>query len=204
MAVRTSNAGGGDFEKAPEGMHVARCFKIVDCGTHLNPTFAKKQRLAWVYFELPKALLTRGELAGKPFVIGKRYGLSHNEKSTLRSDLESWYGKRFDTAALDSAGGFDLEKVLTRPAMLNIVHSEDGKYANIKALNPLPEGFECPPAINAPFVFSLSDFDRAAFASLSDKMQEFIMQSDEYRAMSEPEPVAAGGHFADMKDDCPF
>src|SRR3990167_9161025 len=123
MAVRTTNAGGGDFEKAPEGMHVARCYKIIDCGTHINPTFGKKQRLAWIMFELPKALMTKGEYAGKPFSIGKRYGLSHNEKATLRYDLESWYGKRFDTAKLDAAGGFDLEKLIGPPAMLNIVHS---------------------------------------------------------------------------------
>jgi len=203
MAVRTTNAGGGDFEKAPEGMHVARCFKIIDCGTHINPTFGKKQRLAWIFFELPKALMTRGEYEGKPFSIGKRYGLSHNEKSTLRSDLESWYGKRFDTAALDKAGGFDLEKLIGRPAMLNIVHSEDGKYANIKAINPLPEGFECPPSINEPFTFSLADFDRATFEKLSDKMKEFISSSDEYRAMSEPEHRGEN-KFADMEDDIPF
>ena len=202
MAVRTTNAGGGDFEKAPEGMHVARCYKIIDCGTHINPTFGKKQRLAWIMFELPKALMTKGEYAGKPFSIGKRYGLSHNEKATLRSDLESWYGKRFDTAKLDAAGGFDLEKLIGRPAMLNIVHSEDGKYTNIKAINPLPEGYECPSAVNAPFVFSLSDFDPAAFGQLSERMQEFVSASDEYRAMTNPEPKK--GHFDDMTDDIPF
>lgn len=203
MAVRTSNAGGGDFEKAPEGMHVARCFKVIDCGTHLNPTFGKRQRLAWVFFELPKALMTKGEQAGKPFIIGKRYGLSHHEKSILRGDLESWYGKRFDTAALDKAGGFDLEKVIGRPALVNIIHSEDGKYANIKAINPLPEGMECPAAVNQPFVFSLSEFNRERFDKLSEKMREFIAQSDEYQAMSKPEPQKEHA-FSDMADDIPF
>jgi hypothetical protein len=203
MAVKTTNAGGEGFEKAPEGMHVARCYKIIDCGTHINPTFGKKQRLAWVFFELPKALMTKGDFAGKPFTIGKRYGLSHNEKSMLRADLESWYGKRFDTAALDKAGGFDLEKVLGRPAMVNIIHSEDGKYANIKAINPLPEGFTCPDPVNEPFVFSLAEFDRAKFDKLSEKMQEFVSSSDEYQAMSKPEAKPAG-HFDDMKDDIPF
>ena len=200
MAIKTSNAGGGDFEKAPEGMHIARCYKIVDCGTHLNPVFGKEQRLAWVYWELPKTLMKNGEHAGKPFMIGKRYGLSHNEKSTLRSDLESWYGKRFDTKALDDAGGFDLEKLIGRPAMVNVIHSEDGKYANVKSVNPLPEGIECPPPLNDTFIFSIADFDRAKFSKLSEKMQGFIMESKEMR---EPAPQENRG-VDDMDDDIPF
>ena len=199
MAIKTSNAGGGDFEKAPEGMHIARCYKIVDCGTHLNPTFGKEQRLAWVYWELPKTLMKNGEYAGKPFIIGKRYGLSHNEKSILRSDLESWYGKRFDTKALDDAGGFDLEKLVGRPAMVNVIHSEDGKYANVKSVNPLPDGIECPAPLNDVFVFSIADFDRAKFSKLSEKMQAFIMQSKE---MSEPAPNHPP--VGEMDDDIPF
>ncbi len=203
MAIKTTNSG-GDFEKAPEGMRMGRCYKIVDCGTHMNPLYGKEQRLAWVYFELPSTLMTRGEQAGKPFIIGKRYGLSHNEKAILRLDLESWYGKKFDTKALDQAGGFDLEKLIGRPALLNIVHSDDGKYANIKTVNPLADGMDCPAAVNKPFVFSLAEFDSEKFSQLSEKMQEFISQSKEYKEM------LSGGHkdpvreLAEMEDDIPF
>jgi hypothetical protein len=203
MAVRTSNAG-SDFEKAPEGMRVGRCYRIVDCGTHLNKLFGKKQRLAWVYWELPTTPMKEGDNAGKPFSIGKRYGLSHNEKSILRADLESWYGKQFDTKALDKAGGFDLEKLIGRPALLNIVHSEDGKYANIKSVNPMPDGMECPPAVNGTFVFSLEDFEQTKFDKLSEKMQDFIRESDEYQAMAQGEQKAPAGHFDDLPDDIPF
>lgn len=183
MGIRTSNAG-GDFEKAPEGMRIARCYRVIDCGSHINPTFGKRQHLAAIGFELPTTLMTKGDNQGKPFMIQKRYTLSHHEKANLRIDLESWYGKRFDTTALDKAGGFDLEKLIGRPALLNIVHSKDGQYANISSINPLVEGQVCPPAINAPFVLSFAEFDKAKFASLSDKMQEFISRSDEYQAMS--------------------
>ena len=203
MAIKTTNAG-GDFEKAPEGMRVARCYRIVDCGTHLNPVFGKEQRLAWIYFELPTTMMSKGEQTGKPFIIGKRYGLSHNEKATLRMDLESWYGKKFDTASLDKAGGFDLEKLIGRPALLNIVHSEDGKYANIKSINPLMEGQECPPAINATFVFSLADFNDTKFSKLSEKMQDFISQSKEYKAMISGEHKDPLQEIAEMDSDCPF
>ena len=202
MSIKTTNAG-GDFEKAPEGMRVARCYKIVDCGTHMNPVFGKSQRLAWIYFELPTTLMTKGEQEGKPFIIGKRYGLSHNEKANLRIDLESWYGKRFDTNQLDKAGGFDLEKLIGRPALLNIIHSEDGKYANIKSINPLIDGQICPPPVNPPFVFALGEFSDTKFSKLSEKMQDFISKSKEYKAMV-ASPEDALHDVVDMDSDLPW
>jgi hypothetical protein len=203
MGLRTSNAG-TDFEKAPEGMRVGRCYKIIDCGSHLNPIYGSKKRLVWIHWELPTTLMKEGDNSGKPFSIGKRYGLSHNEMSTLRADLESWYGKQFDTKALDKAGGFDLEKILGKAGLLNIVHSDDGKYANIKSVNPLPDGMTCPDQVNTSFMFSLDDFDKEKFEKLSTKMQEFIRESDEYKAMMNGEPRTDKGSVADMDDDIPF
>lgn len=102
MSVKTSNSG-GDFEKAPEGMHVARCVRLIDCGTHLDEKWGKKKRIGWVFFELPNAMMKPNK-DGKelPFMVGKRYTLSHNEKALLRQDLESWYGKTFNTVDLDN------------------------------------------------------------------------------------------------------
>ena len=206
MALRTP-ASGGDFELAPEGMHVARCFKIVDLGTHFNPAFAKEIHKVGVYFEMPKTLQKEGSNAGRPFIIKQDFTLSHHKKALLRITLENWYGKRFDTKALDAAGGFDLEKVLGRAGLLNIVHSEDGKYANITTVNPLPDGMVCPEQINESFVFSLQDFNPTRFAALSQKMQDFIAQSGEYIRMHSERVDAApppGGAFDDMADDIPF
>ena len=202
MAIKTSNSG-GDFQKCPEGMHVARCFKIIDCGTHVNPQFGKAQRKGWVFFELPNALMEANEKGDRyPFVVGKRYTLSHNEKAQLRMDLESWYGKTFNTVDLDKAGGFDLEKLVGRPAMINVVHSEDGKYANIKSINPMPNGMECPSQINESFIFSIDDVNNPAkLEKLSDKMKEFIMQAQEIAG----KPAMATANTApDFDDDIPF
>lgn len=203
MAVRTTNAG-GEFQKAPEGMHIARCFKLIDCGTHINKLFGKKQRLAWIFWELPNALMDENDKGEKyPFVVGKRYGLSHNEKSILRSDLESWYGKTFETKALDQAGGFDLEKLISREAMINVVHSDDGKYANIKSVNPMPAGMACPAQINKAFVFSFESYSQEQFSKLSEKMQDFIKESDEFQNMLNGE-ARPKTNFDDMDDDIPF
>lgn len=205
MAVRTASSG-GDFEMPPEGMVLARCFKLVDLGTHFNPMFAKETHKAGLYFELPTTLMKEGDRAGKPFIIKQDFTLSHHKKANLRIALEGWYGKRFDTKELDKAGGFDLEKVVGRPALVNIVHSEDGKYANIATINPLPKGMECPPQVYPSFVFSLEDFNQVRFGELSQKMQDFIAQSGEYIKMhtERPEPSRPSGPFDDLDDDIPF
>jgi hypothetical protein len=209
MPLRTSNPGGGDFELPPEGMRLARCFKIVDMGTHMEPVFGKEVHKANIYFELPTTLQKQGPEAGNPFVIKQGYNLSHHGKANLRLALEGWYGKKFDTKALDAAGGFDLEKLVIpngRPALLNIVHSEDGKYANIATINPLPEGMECPPQIYPSFIFTLEDFNPVLFSKLSQKMQDYIRESGEYiRMHQEREPVTGPtGQTSMDEEDIPF
>jgi len=198
--MKTSNSG-GDFKIAPEGMHVARCFKLVDCGTHVNKTFGNLQHLGYIFWELPRCLIEDGEHEGQPYSVMKRYTLSHNEKANLRADLEGWYGKTFDTAALDASGGFDLNKVMGRPAMINVVHSDDKKYANIKSVNPLPNGMECPPAINPPFVYELMGGN---ITELSDKMQEFIKTAKEFDNKTETILSERDEMPTDFDDDIPF
>ena len=195
--MRTSNSG-GDFKLAPSGMHVARCFKLIDCGTHENKKFGGMQHLGYIFWELPNKLIDEGEYKDQPFVVRKQYNLSHNEKATLRLDLENWYGKTFDTAALDGAGGFHLNKVMGRPAMLNIVHSDDGKYANIKNVNPLPDGIECPPPFNEQFTYELGD---ETIDQLSEKMREFIETAQEFEQESGP---VSEDLSQDFDDDIPF
>lgn len=202
MAIKTSNSG-GDFEKAPEGMHMARCVRIIDCGTHLDEKWKKQKRIGWIFFELPNALMEPNEKnERKPFVVGKRYTLSHNEKAILRLDLESWYGKQFNTAELDKAGGFDLEKLLGRAAMLNVVYSEDGKYANIRSINPLPQGMDCPAQINPSFSFGINEIGTEKFSSLSERMQQYISESQE--AKGPPTKPDAHTPPPDFDDDIPF
>ena len=186
MAIKTSNSG-GDFEKAPAGMHVARCFRIVDCGTHMDEKWQKSKRIGWIFFELPKSLMQADDKGHrKPFMVGKRYTLSHNEKAALRLDLESWYGKSFNTADLDNAGGFDLEKLMGRPAMLNVVHSDDGKYVNIKSINPLPEGLECPAQINPNFSFSIDEAKTDKINQFSEKMKAYSLEAKELKGEKIP------------------
>jgi hypothetical protein len=209
IALRTPPSAESIFTPAPAGWHVARCFDVIDLGTHFDQKWDKETHFVRIGFELPKT--KRDD--GKPFAIYKRYTLSHHEKARLRQDLEAWYGKKFSTGALNKAGGFDLGKLIDRTAFVNVTHdeAENGTvFANIAALGPLPADMDCPPMMNPPRVFSLQEFDQAVFDSLTDKTKEQIKESGEWKVMtgeikappSYSGPVAGG--FNTMDSDIPF
>lgn len=188
MAIRTTNTS-GSFELTPAGMHLARLFRVIDCGTHTDRNFGKRKHTGYLYWELPN---TRRTDSDDPTFVVKRYTLSHNAKANLRIDLESWYGMVFDEKRLDDAGGFDLEKLIGRPALLNIVHSTDGKFANVASVNPLPAGLVCPPPKLEPLVFSMDPWDQAKFDLLSDGVKSYIQESEEYQALFHGHQPAPG------------
>lgn len=197
MSLRTPKTNEQKFEPAPAGWNIARCFAVIDLGTHFDQKWDKETHMVRLGFELPKALRNDG----KPFAIYKRYTLSHHEKSRMRADLQAWYGKTFDTAALNKAGGFDLVKLIGRTAFINITHDEnDGNtYANISAIGPLPKGMDCPDAINPQVIFSLDEFDQNVFDSLTEKTQEQIKASGEYKVMTGQIKAPAGREPATKK-----
>jgi hypothetical protein len=205
-SLRTPQSNENTFEPAPAGWQIARCFAIIDLGTHFDAKWDKETHLVRIGFELPKT--KRND--GKPFAIYKRYTLSHHEKSRLRIDLEAWYGKKFQTGALNKAGGFDLAKLIGRTAFVNITHDEADNgtvFSNIAAIGPLPEEMTCPEPVNPPVVFSLQEFDQAVFDALTEKTKEQIKESGEYKVMTgeipDPKTRARSPSFDDL-EEVPF
>lgn len=138
-----AKAGGGnpDFLPAPAGTHAAVCCDIIDLGV-LKVNYGGKEksqhkvRIVWQLAELRPS-------DGKPFQASKRYTNSLHEKASLRKDLESWRGRAFSEEELK---GFDLEKLLSIPAFLNIIHAQKGSdtYANVVGIMRLPKQMEAP------------------------------------------------------------
>jgi len=206
MALIAKEPEGGEFEKAPEGTHLARCYRVIDLGTQTSPTYGTKQRKVLISWELPTEMVTFKDGEGveqtKPFTIHNRYTLSLSEKAILRKDLTSWRGKAFTA---DELKGFDLRNIIGVPCLLTVVHNEDaGKtWVNVSSVTKPPKGMECPDAVHDPVYFDLEERDMQVFESLSDNMKETIKKSDEWSG-PEPhpnEPVAAGDDF---DDDIPF
>jgi len=175
---------GGDFEIAPEGVFLARCFKMVDVGTQtITSQFGTKDtRQVYLYFELLED--DEGEKVrmedGQPYIIFNSYKLSMHQKSALRKHLEAWRGKKFTE---DEAAGFDLSKLLGQACKLQVVHtdSKDGQrtYANISAImttKKKPEG------VNELISFSVEDPDMDVFNDLPEWLQDKIENSPEWTA----------------------
>lgn len=132
MAIIVKNTGGGSFEPAPEGVHMAVCCDVVDLG-EIETKFGKKHKIdvVWQVDEKMKD--------GRPYLVQQRYTASLNEKANLRHDLEAWRGKKFTEEEL---AGFDLEKLIGVPCQLLVVHNEANErvYANVKSIMAAPKG----------------------------------------------------------------
>lgn len=191
------DSGGGNFEQAPVGTHVARCYKLIDIGTTLQEFQgeSKKRRQVIIGWELPNELMQTGEFAGQPFTASKFYTLSLHEKANLRHDLKNWRGRDFTDKELE---GFDVKSVLGAACMVSITMNEKGR-ADVSGVMALPKGTNVPEAVNPPIYFSLDDFDQPVFDSFSEKMQALIAKSDEYKARS-----AKPAEVAFVDDDIPF
>lgn len=206
MGRYSQDTGGGDFQQAPAGSHIARCIKIIDIGTHHGeyqgvPNVRNQVIVQW---ELPNETMQfDGE--EKPLIVSKFYTNSLSEKATLRKDLESWRARPFSPEELNK---FDLMKILDAPCILSVVHTEKGK-AKVVGVSGLPKGMQCPEAHNEVDAFWLDEWDQDDFENLSKGFQKLIMESDEYQAMNTPPGQRAAQAESsrradDFDDDIPF
>lgn len=132
--------GGSTFEKCPSGMHHAVCVDVEDLGVETsdkyfdekgNPVSQHKVRFTW---QIEEPLMDDG----RRFIVSKKFTLSLNEKAALRKFLEAWRGVAFTKE--DLSRGFDVEKLLGVNCTIQVIHSEDGKWANVQAVMPPTKG----------------------------------------------------------------
>jgi hypothetical protein len=209
MAIYATNTA-TQRELIPAGMHVARCYQMIEIGTVTeivlgNSVTHPKVRIGW---ELPEERRVFNEEKGEqPFVISKEFTLSMHEKATLRKILESWRGKGFSE---DEAKGFDITKLLGVPCMLNIIHKQgkDGTktYEEITSVVPLPKSMKCPPQENTNFCLSYDRFDQTLFEKLPDFIKDKMKSSIEYTSMQTPNVHDMTNEHQQQEepDDLPF
>lgn len=199
---------------APAGAHVARCYGVIDLGTHINPNNGKGMRKILLQFELPNELHTfREENGPEPFVVSREFGLSLSEKSHLRPFLEGWRGRPFTAEELAK---FDVMVLAGLPCFINIIHNTKGDktYANIASVMTVPKGMQVPAGINPVVTLSLNeDFSQQSFAKLPEWIQKKIQESPEYKSIIDDIPMGevpskspSGGSYTEgLEDqDCPF
>lgn len=217
--IATDSGGGGDFKPVPAGMHLARCYRIIDLGTQKTEFQgqSKMQRKIIMQFEVHGEDDSGEPIRmddGKPMSISKNYTLSLAEKATLRADLQSWRGRDFRP---DELRGFELKNVLGAWAMISVVQAmgNNGKeYTNIVTVNSVPSSIKkagLPQGHNPLLLWSLDDPDMKVFETFSNNIKTKIQASPEYKARMQitqvpqrsAQPIPQSG-FEDMDDDIPF
>jgi hypothetical protein len=192
-----------EFKIAPAGLHMARLYSIIDLGHQATEWAGETKIMHKVVFtwelhgddDAGQPLKTDD---GKPLIVSKRYTVSLGDQARLRQDLESWSNKKMTP---EERKNFDLKNLLGKFCMVNITHSEDGKYANISGISPVPSALRNvqPEGINPPLHFWLNEFDQAKYDALPKYYKEKIAESSEWRGQKKAEPVKD-----DMPDDIPF
>ncbi len=210
---------GGNFERCPSGMHLARCYRIVDLGTQKSEymgqvKYLHKLMLGWEIHGMADDGSAIKMSDGRPFGIFKNYTLSWSEKANLRLDLQSWRGKPFTQEEMRK---FDLKNVLGAWCMLNVIErpGQDGKtYTNVAGVTPVPAMIKqngLPAAANANELFKIDDPDMEMFNKFSDHLKAKISASPEWQKLQgktpapAPQPQSAPAKPAfDEDDDIPF
>ena len=197
-----------EFKIAPAGLHMARLYSCIDLG-HQATEWAGETKI------MHKVVLT-WELHGdddagqplqtddkKPLIVSKRYTVSLGDQARLRQDLESWSNKKMSP---EDRKNFDLKALLGKFCMVNITHSEDGKYANISGISPVPSALRNvqPEGINPINHFWLAEFDQAKYDALPKYYKEKIAESSEWRGQKQREADAPKQDNSDLDDAIPF
>lgn len=209
--------GESNFTPVPPGMHLARCYRVVDLGTQKSEYLGtvKHLRKVMLQFEVHgedergKPIVTA---KNEPMTISKNFTLSLAEKSTLRKDLQTWRGREFTSEELR---GFELKNVLGAWAMISVIKStgNNGKeYTNIAAIMQVPPQVKkagLPEAHNKLGIFSIDEPDMEIFGTFSDGLKAKIQGSPEWQSRegqqyAKSESASKSSGFDDMEDDIPF
>lgn len=214
--IAKENGGNSTFTPVPQGMHLARCYRVVDLGTQKSEYQGQVKHLPKVMLQFEvhgnddagKPILTQ---KGEPMSISKNFTLSLAEKATLRKDLQTWRGREFTQAELN---GFELKNVLGAWAMISVIKAmgNNGKeYTNIANINPVPSALKqsLPQGFNKVGLFEIENPDHEMFETFSDNLKLKIQGSPEWQsrqgeryAKEQTAPATSG--FDDMADDIPF
>lgn len=189
MGFIASDSGGGNFKRVPQGVHIGRCYSLIDLGTQVSDgQYGLKEqhkiRIGWELFgEDEDGQPLTVEVDGKqmPMTISKSYTVSLHEKANLRKELAAWRGRDFTD---EEAKAFDVSKLVGAYCMVNVTTSENnGKtYSNVAGLTPLPGALKNskPQPIHENVLFDLDEPDMKVFGSLHEKLQEVIKRSPEW------------------------
>ena len=167
----------------PQGTFQARIVQIIDLGT-ITKTVKGQEKIDRTFvfrFETPtKTAVFSKEKGEQPFLLStnvKFYFTS--EKAPNKSMLH----RITLGASMRPSNDFNIFDLLDKAMMINVVHSEDGQYANIESYSPMPDEMQEKARVNELKYLYLTpeSFDQAMLDSLAEYTQNKIKESPEYQ-----------------------
>jgi hypothetical protein len=210
---------GASFERTPSGMHLARCYRIIDLGTQKSEymgqvKYLHKIMLGWEIHGTDDSGKPIKMNDGRPFAMFKNYTLSWSEKANLRLDLQSWRGKPFTQEEMRK---FDLKNILGAWCMINVIERQGqngNTYSNVDSVTPVPPMIKqngLPQPVNKNEIFNLQEPDWAIFETFSDNLKQKIIASPEFEKAKKGDDyqknaiAESNSHQAvEEDDDIPF
>ena len=198
-----------DFAPAPVGSFPAVCTLVAELG--LQPGFEGRDHPVhqiFVQFELTGEPLP--DRPGENYVIGRRYKLSLHKRSALYQLLVNWRGRMFTDEEL--AQGFDLSRILGRPALLSISHETSAQgdtRAVIAGISRIPAGLGIPPTSAPPLIYALDEPRPEVFSQLPAWIQKVISERIAHRIAQPaqgraPEPLSMTGYHPGERPASPI
>lgn len=169
---KVSVTDGKEYERAPQGNHIARCYQVIDLGNQVT-TYQGEERVTHqvlLGFELCNEPMTDG----RPFSVSNTYSFSLGKKANLRRVVEGWIGHPMTD---QEAAEFDLSSLAGKPCMVQVTHrtTTAGKtYTNLQAVTALPKGMTAPDPVNKVAVYTPTDHDQKAWDLLPPWLQKRI------------------------------
>jgi hypothetical protein len=175
---------GGDFLPSPEGLHIARCYALIDMGVQINKTYGNSSPKVLISWELMDAFMENS----KPFIQMQRYTASLSEKSNLRALLEAWRGRGFTAEELK---GFKLKNILGATCYITTKHTinpqTNKRWSEVISICRLPTGVMCPDPYNKSIYFDLDEYTEASFGSIPESIRKKINTSGIAKASTAPQ-----------------
>lgn len=175
-SVKGNQKEGKEFKRVlpKKGYHKAILKIIADLGTvkSNNPEYEDRRMMMWIW-ELPNLAKKEGK-GWRPTYVQQR--IPFNPKSKiLKALLKEWLGYTPGEIAK-----LDVQELLDQPAEINIAHSKDGKYANVKDVQE-PQG-KTPEGVMDPLcvVLDKKEFSMEDFEALPEWIQNLMIESDEF------------------------
>ena len=194
----------------PVGLHIGRCYGIVDLGSQKGSVqYPAPKRKILMLWELPELMKVFKEEKGEqPMVLKKKYTYAFSDKSILFKDLKSWFSDKPDGDMAHWLQDLSIGKA----SYLNVtqevfeVAGEKINYNSISSISPLPPKTKCPTAINMPVLFDMFGvFDEEKFNALPEWIQKEIKKSPEYGRCIGASILGDGTmNKKDSVDDLPF